>query len=223
MIEYKEPNAYEIIQNDIILKFNLYLKIPRKEIKTIVVVGAYVGLEIAKLLYYYSDSNIIAFEAYPKNYERLFNNYKNNPRVTTHNLAISDIKGEVDFYELCDIGNGSLLRSGTPDKIIDSIKIPSDRLDNIVKEDIDLLWVDVQGAELQVLKGTDLSKVKSMFLEIAVKKLQDPTNPQYKEMCYLEDLEDYLKETHTLHSIGLDNFGKNGCGNSFWIGNKYGS
>ena len=85
------------------------------------------------------------------------------------------------------------------------------------ESDIDLLWVDVQGAELNVLRGSPLKNCNSLFLEIHTKDFIKPWDAEpYQGQCYKEDLEDYL-EDFDLHSIGLDNETGNGQGNSFWV------
>lgn len=213
MIEYLEDNAYDIIQEDVIRYLGKYLD---KEINDIVIVGAYHGTEIPEILYHYPKCNILAFEAYKPNFDTLVRTFKTRSNVKCYNVAISDKKGIEIFYELKDIGNGSLLRTEYPEKLVDIIKVPTDRLDSYVNENIDLLWVDVQGKELDVLKGFDITKAKALYLEVS-----KGTTKTYKGTCLLSDLEKYVKNTHFLHSIGLDK--TNGTGNAFWLRNNNGT
>jgi len=222
---YPHGNAYEVIQEDVETNFHLLLGKNKEDIKTIVIVGAYHGYEISRLLNIYKNSNIFAFEAVPKHFKILNHNYYNNDRVKLYNLAISDEEGFIDFYELGNggEGSGSILKfrgheSGHPFKISEVLKLPCVTLNKLLPNlQIDLLWVDVQGAELKVLRGTNLSNCKSLFLEIHTRDyihLWD--NNPYEGQCYKEDLEEYLYD-FTLHSIGLDNTSGNGQGNSFWV------
>ena len=215
MIEHNQSNGYDVIQTDIVNNFSTYINKKPTDIKTIIIVGAYIGMEIPGLLNRYPNCTIHAFEAYPKNYNMLCK--INNPRVHNYNLAISDKKEITKFYELDCIGNGSLLKSNVA-KIVDTIDIQNDRLDSFFNQPIDLLWVDVQGCEMKVLNGIDVNLIDSMFLEV-VKR--DVPIDAYNGTCYLDQLIDYLKPTHNLHSIGLD-APKTG-GNAFWVKNQYGS
>jgi FkbM family methyltransferase len=223
MIEFKQDNAYDVIQNFVENNLHNLLGKSQEEISNICIVGAWHGHEIKRLLNNYPNCVIYAFEAHPEHFSNLKNTYENNDRVKLFNVAVSDEEGYVDFFELSEGGSGSLLKFtgneyGHPFYIKEVLNLPcttlKKQLENI---EIDLLWVDVQGAELKVLKGADVTKCKSLFLEIHthdfVKKWDEEP---YKGQCYKEDLENYLCD-HTIHSIGLDNFSKNGQGNSFWL------
>lgn len=223
MKTYTEPNAYDIIQADIETGFHKILGKDSKDISTICIVGAYYGFEIARLLENYPNSRIYAFEAYPDHFKVLESRYKGNSRVILFNSAVTSKIGEVEFYQLTVEGNGSILpfqgdKFGCAVKIKHSIKVFSTTLIEILGDtEIDLLWIDVQGAELEVLKGTNTKKCESMFLEIHTHDFIKAWDEEpYKGQCYKEDLEEYLKY-HTLHSIGLDNMNGNGQGNSFWV------
>jgi FkbM family methyltransferase len=121
---------------------------------------------------------IYSFEPSPKSFEILKNNnYKNN---ICFNYAISNITGNTVFYEneishtnsLVKI-NSSSLDSIEKQKTINSqINIKAIRLDDFIIEQkinkIDLLKVDVQGAESLVFEGSQntLKKTKVVIVEI---------------------------------------------------------
>jgi len=221
----KDDNAYDILQYDIENNFHKYINKNEMNIESIVIVGAYHGYEIMRLLHKYPKAIVYAFEAHPSHFKVLSDIYKGNNRVVLINKAVSDTIGYVNFYELGNggEGSGSLLKfSGTkyghPFFIKEVISVESVTLkDYFGNTEIDLLWVDVQGAELKVLKGTNISLCKSLFLEIHTHDYKELWDKEpYDGMCFKEDLENYLKEFH-LHSIGLDNKIGNGQGNSFWV------
>jgi len=221
---YPQDNAYDIIQKDIEENFHTSIQKSREDVKTIVVVGAYHGYEISRLLNNYPSCIIHAFEAVPKHFAVLSNNYANNPRVKLYNLALSDEEGEIDFYELGNggEGSGSLLKFkghelGHHFNISEVLKLPCSTLRKILPDlAIDLLWIDVQGAELKVLKGANLADCKALFLEIHTKDYKNLWDKEpYEDQCYKEDLEEYLTD-FSLVSVGLDNHSGNGQGNSFW-------
>lgn len=220
---YTEPNAYDIIQRDVETGFHGIINKTPQDIKIICIVGAYYGFEISRLLHNYKNAHIYAFEAYPAHFDVLERNYKEYTRVTLFNTAVTSTVGDVEFHQLTVEGNGSILpfqgdKFGANVSIESSIRVPSTTLKEALGDiEIDLLWVDVQGAELEVLKGTDTKKCASMFLEIHTHDFIKAWDEEpYKWQCYKEDLEEYL-EHHILYSIGLDNANGNGQGNSFWV------
>jgi len=224
MKTYTEPDAYDVIQRDVESNFHTMIGKKSEDIKNICIVGAWHGYEIVSLWRNYPNSNIYAFEAHPAHYNVLFSRYKNTPRVKLYNKAVTNYDGWIDFYETEMTGNGSILRCqvndfGHPNKVIEKIKLPCTTLKTeLCDVQFDLLWVDVQGAELQVLKGVDLNNCDSMFLEIHTHDFIKPWDREpYKGQCYKEDLEKYLSDSHIIHSIGLDNKAGNGQGNSFWV------
>jgi methyltransferase, FkbM family len=77
---------------------------------------------------------------------------------------------------------------------------------------IDLLWMDVQGAEAQVLRGAEntLGKTRSVFLEIAL--VQSP----YKGAELFHGLEQTLTKFGFL-CVGLGIDGWNGTGNALFV------
>jgi len=223
MITYADPRAYETIQRDIENSFYTHINKNKNDLLNIFVVGAFYGYEIVRFLNMYPNATINAFEAHPQHFAILQQNFGNISRVNLHNKVVSDNDGVIDFYELSAIGNGSILKFqgntyGHPMKIQENLKLESIRLDTVFPNDqIDLLWVDVQGAELYVLKGTNTENCLSMFLEIHTHDyVKEWDKEPYVGQCYKEDLEKYL-EGHTIHSIGLDNENCNGQGNSFWL------
>lgn len=221
---YDTPQGYLDIQNDVINSFNTSIGKSVDDIKNICIVGAYHGHEIQMFLDKYPNANILAFEAYPKHFEVLVDKYAGNSRVYCRNVAISDYSGYGSFYELSMEGSGSLLRFqgdkfGHTARIIEEAKVKvSTLIEEIGHMDLDLLWVDVQGNELNVLKGADIKFCKSLFLEVQTRTFTENWDKEaYKGQCYLDDLENFLEDTHELASIGLDNENNTGSGNSFWL------
>ena len=225
MKTYSEPNAYEVIQRDVENNFHTIIGKKREDIKNIVIVGAYHGYEIDTLSTNYPNCKVRAFEAHPEHFKALKQRHAATPNVTLINKAVCDINGTIDFFELGNGGggSGSLLefqghKFGHPFTPLEPIKVPCVTLKKELGDiEIDLLWVDVQGAELAVLRGSHLNSVSSLFLEIHTHDFsQEWDKEPYKGQCYKEDLEEHLTY-HEIHSIGLDNANGNGQGNSFWI------
>lgn len=220
---YEDKHGYATIEKDICSNFPKYIKKASQEVGTIIIVGAYHGYEIDKLLALCPNANVTAFEPFPRNFAILQKRYQNNPKVKCINSACSNFNGTSEFHELSAEGNGSLLKVSEKSiyklKEVETVKVEVVTLDSIIQDiPVDLLWMDVQGNELNVLKGySNQDKVLSMFLEIAIEGFG---HESYEGNCHLGDLQDHLKN-HTLHSLGLDNELKNGTGNSFWLRNDF--
>lgn len=221
---HSEGNAYDVISRDIENNFHNYILKSSDQIKTIVIVGGYHCWEARHYLTKYPNSTIHIFEPVEEYYNILEMSYGNEPRCKLYNLAISNQTGYIDFYRTSSPGSDSMYpviqdnNSGYDFKSIDKIIVKSDKLSNIITEEIDLLSVDVQGAEHEVLMGTDLDKVNCIFAEIQMS--ENKQNAVYDGQCFSEDLENILNLKFKLHSLGLDNVLKNGTGNSFWINKR---
>lgn len=118
-------------------------------------VGAHKGSVLEQILRAAPEGRHFAFEPLPDYAERLKSNY---PRVEVHNVALSDQSGESLFYHRTKSPGTSSLHSDndyfdkTPPEVIRVRTVP---LDAIIPEDcrIDLIKIDVEGAQLQVLRG----------------------------------------------------------------------
>lgn len=120
-------------------------------------VGAYRGEILAAMLRFAPQGRHFAFEPIPENCEHLAGKYA-AANVHVLNLALSDRKGEAVFHHVV----GRAARSGLqafeyPDKkqVVERLDVPIDTLDNVIpkKTAIDLIKIDVEGAELGVLLG----------------------------------------------------------------------
>jgi FkbM family methyltransferase len=81
------------------------------------------------------------------------NGYKN---ITLCDLALSDRDGEATLYLGAKSGFHTLLR-GAPERDLGSRQVRTRRVDSLLEElgmqSVDVMKIDVEGAELQVLKG----------------------------------------------------------------------
>ena len=121
--------------------------------KTFVDVGAHIGSIIAQVRHADATIKIVAIEAIP---EKIQNLRRKFPFVDLHGCAVGETTGEISFFvDTRRSGYSSLSRpSGTEDESKIEIKVPIERLDNLVKApDVDAIKIDVEGAELGVLRG----------------------------------------------------------------------
>ena len=118
---------------------------------TVVDVGANLGthtLFAAKRIG--ENGKVIAFEPDPDMFDSLTANTDGLANVQRHRLAVSSASGMVEFHVNADSAKSSLVRLGGA---VARIIVEAVRLDDQVKEPIDFLKIDVEGHELEVLKG----------------------------------------------------------------------
>ena len=122
------------------------------------------------------EGKIHTFEPNPPIYSRLVKNIEINPelndgRITLHKIALSSKEGETTFY--CPIegheGVGGLKNTERA-SIEKTIKVKTQTLDNFIIDKnikkIDFIKMDIEGGELDVLKGADnvLEKIRPIIL-----------------------------------------------------------
>jgi FkbM family methyltransferase len=168
------------------------------DIKTIFDIGSRDGYQSVEFRNWFPDSKIVAFEANPYLIDTCKSVTKDYNVEVVGNAA-SDINGKVDFYACTNIvGCSSLLEVNTnhprssewyQEKItVDAIRI-DDWCKNNHVDSIDLLWVDVQGAEKMVLNGIGklLDNVKAICTEVEIAHM-------YKNSILKNELDIFLLE-----------------------------
>ena len=122
--------------------------------KTFIDVGAHIGSIIAAVSRRDASIKIVAIEAIP---EKIVNLRKKFPLVELHDCAVGESTGQVSFFINTEqSGYSSLGRPGSASKdTIAEITVPIKRLDDLVSSDnVDVIKIDVEGAELGVLRGS---------------------------------------------------------------------
>jgi len=127
-------------------------------------VGANRGSYSLEALKVNSDSRIYAFEPHPLMFKELAKNTK-GLNVVTENKALSDVPGKARLYtgkDDIDVSHATLVDNIINDVLADDVErleVDCDTIDDyVVKENvdrIDLLKIDVEGNELNVLKGSE--------------------------------------------------------------------
>lgn len=110
-------------------------------------VGAHLGSVTAAVRYHNPGAKVIAVEAMPDKVNALRRKF---PGVEVIHCAAGDSTGEVEFFvRPAATGYSSLI----PSTGSIAIRVPSKRLDDVVLDRIDVMKIDVEGAELGVLRG----------------------------------------------------------------------
>ena len=99
-----------------------------------------------------------AFEPLPHLFAELRNQFGTNPRLHLHNMALSDSTGTATFQHVVTNNGYSGLKTrryDRPDEQVEQIEVRLEKLDSIIPASTPVRFVkiDVEGAELQVLKG----------------------------------------------------------------------
>jgi FkbM family methyltransferase len=150
----------------------------------IIEAGAYEGAETIRMAYLWPQGTIYAFEPVPEAYEHLRQRAQGVPSIHTYPVALGNKTGTSTIYlarnthqpdRIC--GSSSLLPPKehlTYDQDIsfpEKAKVAITTLDQWAKDHyvdhIDLLWLDMQGTELTLLKSSDIAKTaKAIYIEL---------------------------------------------------------
>jgi FkbM family methyltransferase len=121
-------------------------------------VGCHHGAILDNMLRFAAHGTHFAFEPLPDLFAGLAAKYANVPTVRLHELALSDASGECTFQHVVTNPGYSGLKQrlyNRPNEQVVEITVKVARLDDVLPAGFDIRFVkiDVEGAELQVLRG----------------------------------------------------------------------
>lgn len=179
---------------------------------TILEVGCNDGQSTMWFLEIFTTPTVYCFEPDPRAVKRFKDRVGMSPGVTLLEMAVSDHEGVVDFYQSDGKRDDEWLAKALPEgwDLSGSIKqphrhlkvhplvtfdrkiqVPTTTLDKVRAEHgielIDLIWMDVQGAELEVFTGAQetLARTRFLYTEYSDREL-------YKGQVGLRKLLDHL-------------------------------
>ena len=174
--------------------------------------GASDGVDTRKFIDLFPTVSIYAFEPVKEQYEYLITKFSGRCDIKIYNAALSDIGGTQKINVgkssgfLGGMGSSSLLTPNLHNDWFPQVQFNEIEIVNTVKLSefileknipiVDLLWLDVQGKELDILKEAEeqiIEKVKSIHLECSrinlyenqskfkhIKKFMDKINFVYR-------------------------------------------
>lgn len=164
--------------------------------------GAHNGDSALLLLGHFPDAKIIAVEADPLLFDFLEQRVRDMPSIHPYQYALCDVDGEIEFFQPGDRARNSAVGSifRRPDTTLDlaplcrdPVVVPSIGLDTLCDQlqiqEIDFMYLDMQGGELGMLKGAPnaLAGAKVIFTEVLFKELYEGA-PLYQEVrAFLEE------------------------------------
>ena len=178
-VHLKYDDAFNT-QKELLSKFNEKL--------TIFDVGAYVGHIALKYNKLFPNSKIYCFEPFPESFSKLEQATSSYKNIAVINKGLSDQEGQSKFNANKSAPTNSLLKTYALGKknwgeglldTLGSVDVELTTVDNFVEENnikkIDVLKLDVQGAEFLVLNGAKQSFEKGIVKMIYTEMIIVPT------------------------------------------------
>lgn len=160
-------------------------KISFDDVKVILDIGSRDGLQSLEFNRWFPNAKILAFEPIKSSYEFTKNITSNVENISVYPYAVNSYYGTTKFYEVYNgnVGASSLLKTSHHPRAqawsqkeieVECINL-SDFLTTNNIEQVDLVWMDVQGAEKIVIESLSkyLNNIKAIATEAEIQILYE--------------------------------------------------
>jgi FkbM family methyltransferase len=140
--------------------------------------GTNIGIRMLYFKWRYPHAQFVCFEPNPVVLEYLKRNIKNNNLsndVTLHQVALGKEEGEIELFYHKNVrasGSASVIKPGTLGSDQTTITVPQRRLSDYIHSSIDMIKLDIEGAEGLVLEdlrdNKKLSFIKNIIIEFHI-------------------------------------------------------
>lgn len=190
-LAYPRLNLLRLLFREIFLEQPYYFESTRPD-PLVLDCGSNIGLSVIYFKLLYPRARVLAFEPQAHNFEYLQSNVATLSEVTAYNLALWDQDGELDLYEDAE-QPGSLIAScdarrlAVRERPVLPQRVACRRLSGYVQEPVDFLKLDIEGAELAVLRELQqagkLQQIRRMGIEYH--HHLDPNSDRLSELLQL--------------------------------------
>lgn len=172
-VNFQSSEEYHHLKQEIFTQDTYYFETENPQ-PMIIDAGAHIGLSTLYFKKLYPGARVIAIEPLPQNFELLQQNvWENNlSNVETHQVALAARGEKADFYFDASSDHwfstaGFTEGAWTKTQQSQMVTVPVRRLSEFLQPPIDLLKLDIEGAEEEVLYEAreQLTHVKQMWIE----------------------------------------------------------
>jgi FkbM family methyltransferase len=191
-------------------------KIDLENINHILDIGSRDACQALELSDWFPNSKIHCFEPIPETAEWCKKNIKDRNNIIFYEKAIGSIDGQIKFHKVINgnIGASSLYKANDnhyygKSYVQEEIQIDCIRGDSFLKnnsiEKIDLIWMDVQGAEIEVLKSfnKNLHDIKAIHSEVGLDRVYKNATTKKELINFMED-NDFFVECCLSNDLGIE-------------------
>tara|TARA_B110000483_G_scaffold135066_1_gene161593 strand:- start:62 stop:823 length:762 start_codon:yes stop_codon:yes gene_type:complete len=157
ILNLKEYTAWSYYFKDYEKNVSNFIKKILKKNSNAIDIGANLGYYSILFSSILKNGQVYAFEPEKRNFKKLMNNIKLNncKNITAYNIGLSNSKSQKKLFLTTEINEGGhhILCSSSSEKTYQTIY--TNKLDNLIKNKkfFEIVKIDVEGYELEVLKG----------------------------------------------------------------------
>ena len=180
-------------------------------------VGAYIGETAKEYRSLFSRAEIYAFEPFPDSFATLKNVLPGDNRFHPQNIALADTQGELALHFNKGAYTNSLFPTGAKGAkfwgamvdTLGTVSVPVSTIDACCAAfgitEIDILKLDVQGAELCVLRGAlsmlSAGRIKAIYAEVLVAPTYDGQQTADEMLQFMREAGYQLYDIQNLYYV----------------------